>query len=82
MRASDDKEGAVTMLPKKKRMAEVLKKHCVACGVCVNVCPRDAITIYRGIHAAVNEERCIGCSKCSKACPAGTIQMMEWEVSQ
>ncbi|ABX40790.1 ATP-binding protein [Lachnoclostridium phytofermentans] len=70
------------MLPKVKRKAEVVKNHCVACGVCANVCPKDASTIYRGIYAVVNEELCVGCSKCSKACPAGTIRMIEREVSQ
>lgn len=67
------------MIPKKKKKAEVEKHYCVACGVCINICPRDAITIYHGIHAMVSEELCIGCSKCSKACPAGTIRMIEWE---
>lgn len=70
------------MAPKKMRKAEVITKHCVACGVCASVCPKDAISIYRGIHAVVEESLCIGCSKCSKACPAGTIEMREWEEVQ
>ena len=56
-----------------KKLAVVNCKVCVACGVCMKTCPRSAITIYRGCHAAVDEARCVGCGLCAKACPAGCI---------
>ena len=60
-----------------KKRAVVDKNICVACGVCTKVCPREAIRIYRGCFAQVEEVRCAGCNLCGKACPAGCISMTE-----
>ena len=53
------------------------KKVCVACGVCVKVCPRQAIDIIKGCYAEVNMEKCVGCGICEKNCPAGCIKICE-----
>ena len=50
-------------------------QYCVACGSCLKVCPRAAISIWRGVMARVDRDLCIGCGKCAKECPAGTIDM-------
>ena len=47
--------------------------RCVACDICEKVCPKDAISIYKGCYALVNEEMCIGCGICEKNCPAGVM---------
>lgn len=60
---------------KKVRLASVLK-GCVACGNCMNHCPRNAIVIHRGICAVVDEKICVGCGKCEKACPAGVMEII------
>lgn len=60
-----------------KRKATVNTTVCVACGACMKVCPREAISIYRGCHAEVNEEKCVGCGLCGKTCPAGCIALAE-----
>ena len=44
-------------------------------------CPRDAIHIYRGCYALVDEAACIGCKKCAKVCPADCIAILPREVS-
>ena len=49
------------------------QNRCVACGVCVKICPKDAISIYKGCYAQIDEEKCIGCGICEKNCPAGVI---------
>lgn len=49
------------------------QNRCVACGVCMNVCPREAISILQGKYAVVNDSLCIGCGLCKKACPAGVM---------
>lgn len=61
------------MVRKPKFRAEVNQDRCVACGTCVKVCPREAITIFHGCYAEVDLEKCIGCGLCEKACPAGVI---------
>ena len=63
-----------------KRVAVIDKKHCVACGTCIKVCPRSAVKVWRGCHAAVAESDCVGCGKCAKVCPASCIEIREREV--
>ncbi len=62
-----------------KRRANIKKNECVACGVCVMQCPKNAIEIYKGCHALVDLMKCVGCGLCSKACPASAIEIQEVE---
>ena len=48
---------------------------CVACGTCEDVCPRGAISVWRGTFAVTDAVRCVGCGMCSRACPASVIRM-------
>ena len=65
------------MSEKKKKLAWVDRTLCAACGVCMKVCPKKAITIYKGLYALVEETLCIGCKKCAKECPASIIDVRE-----
>lgn len=58
---------------KKRRQAAVDSNVCVACGACIKVCPKAAISIWKGCFAEVNGEACVGCGKCAKTCPASCI---------
>lgn len=58
-----------------KRKAIVSIRGCVACGCCIKVCPRKAITVPQGIHAVIDRELCVGCGKCVKECPASVISL-------
>lgn len=58
-----------------KRKAVVSIQECVACGCCIKVCPRNAISIPQGIYARINKELCVGCGKCVKECPASIISL-------
>jgi len=60
-----------------KKLAAVNKRICVACGVCMNTCRKEAISIYRGCYAQVEVAKCVGCGLCAKACPAGCITLRE-----
>lgn len=57
----------------KRRCAMVDQSACVACGCCVKVCPKAAISIFKGVYAWVDDSLCIGCGKCQKVCPASVI---------
>ncbi len=52
------------------------KDQCVGCGMCVNVCLKNAITMVsdkRGfLYPWINEKQCIDCGLCTKKCPANT----------
>ena len=60
-----------------KKLAAIDKKICVACGVCMKACRKEAISIYKGCYAMVNDAACVGCGLCAKACPAGCITVKE-----
>lgn len=60
-----------------KRFAQVDKDRCVACGECVNACPKGAASIYNGCFAVVDLNVCLGCGLCEKNCPAGSINILE-----
>ena len=60
-----------------KKLAVPDLKVCVACGVCMKVCSKSALSIYMGCYAVVDEAKCVGCGLCAKACPAGCIEIKE-----
>ena len=60
-----------------KKKASPDKDICVACGVCALQCPREAINIFKGCYAVVDNEKCVGCGLCAKACPANAINIVE-----
>ncbi|MGI5959760.1 MAG: 4Fe-4S dicluster domain-containing protein [Massiliimalia sp.] len=64
-------------IPRPKRKAFVPQDRCVACGCCVKVCPKNAISIQKGIFALVDSDLCVGCGKCAKECPASIIVIKE-----
>jgi heterodisulfide reductase subunit A len=68
---------AITVLSRKEMtlpgtVASIEKNKCVGCGVCVEVCPYNAIDIDAedGL-AVVNSATCKGCGTCVAACRSG-----------
>jgi formate dehydrogenase beta subunit len=59
---------------------------CILCGLCVDVCPTDCITITRADRLGVgseaqsalvlDEDRCIRCALCVNRCPPGALSMV------
>ena len=60
-----------------KKYAKPDRNICVACGACVKVCPRGAISVWRGCYAVTEKEKCVGCGLCAKICPSGCIELKE-----
>ncbi len=60
-----------------KKKATVSIRECVACGCCMKVCPKNAITIPEGVYAEIDRTLCVGCGKCAKECPASIITLEE-----
>ncbi len=73
-------------------MPVIDREKCVACGKCIEICPRSLIRLVpvdKRYHvicsskdmgkavSSICEVGCIGCTKCVKACPAEAIQMDE-----
>jgi formate dehydrogenase (NADP+) beta subunit len=59
---------------------------CILCGLCVDVCPPNCITIVRADHAGLgtesqsvlllDEDTCIRCGLCVNRCPPGALSMV------
>lgn len=62
-----------------KRKAKVDINLCVSCGACAKVCPRSAISVYKGMYAQVNESLCVGCGLCARTCPASVIEVVQYD---
>lgn len=48
-------------------------RECCGCGVCVDACPKDCITLVRSPYGylipSVNKAECVDCNLCNKVCP-------------
>lgn len=67
------------------RLAFVNQSECVACGSCMDVCPRGAVSVWRGSFAVVDEGLCVGCGQCAKECPASVIEIrprLSWTAAE
>lgn len=52
-------------------MAYVINDDCIACGVCVDECPVDAIS--EGDIYVIDPELCTDCGACADVCPSEAI---------
>ena len=71
---------AVTLLTSPKLqvggvVAEVFAEKCAGCGVCMTVCPYQAIALDPNDKAVVNEALCKGCGTCVASCRSGAAQL-------
>ena len=49
------------------------ERLCINCLKCVDVCPRNNLTSYRGMPAQAQKNTCTGCGYCTSVCPSGSI---------
>jgi hypothetical protein len=45
---------------------------CIACGVCIDICPTNAI-VLKDDKAFIINDLCRNCRKCVRVCPSGAI---------
>lgn len=53
-------------------MPWVNQEGCIGCGVCVDVCPVDAISMQNE-KALIEMDGCIRCGRCHDVCPQGAV---------
>ncbi len=51
---------------------DVFDNTCIGCGICVDVCPHDAITLVDG-RAVIDANLCTACGQCILNCPVQAI---------
>jgi len=55
--------------------AKINAEECTACGLCVDACPAEAITLDE--VAVLDAEKCTDCGTCVDECPSEAITMEE-----
>ncbi|WP_406657221.1 4Fe-4S binding protein [Methanolobus sp. ZRKC2] len=55
--------------------AIVDKDLCTGCGVCVDSCPVEAISMNSEDLAVVDPETCVDCGDCVEICPVEAISL-------
>lgn len=53
------------------------EKLCKACGLCIKVCPVEAITGAKKTPHVINTEKCIKCGNCFVECPFDAIDVVD-----
>jgi len=48
---------------------------CTGCGICIDVCPHQALEIVDGVAKLVKPEACDGSGECVDACPVQAITL-------
>jgi ferredoxin len=51
--------------------AYVIIETCAGCGICLDVCKEEAITVDAIVR--IDENKCTGCGDCVKMCPNGAL---------
>jgi formate hydrogenlyase subunit 6/NADH:ubiquinone oxidoreductase subunit I len=70
---------------KKRPTPRFNKEVCVACTMCVDICPVGVLDLqiansphgFRRYPFLAFVDKCTGCFSCEKQCPVGAITMME-----
>lgn len=64
----------------------VTEAFCKGCGLCVAICPKQAIQLSermdsRGVHPAylARPEECTGCTQCAIMCPDACLKIVRHE---
>lgn len=63
-------------LEREPTVAQVIGELCSGCGICVPLCPYDAISLNSDTKAAeVSEALCEGCGTCVASCPSSALSL-------
>lgn len=57
-------------------MSYIINDECIACGVCVEECPVEAISEGEDKYV-IDPELCTECGACADVCPVGAAQPEE-----
>jgi len=64
----------------------ILEDHCKSCGLCVDVCPKQALRLAVRLNKlgmnpaeALDDPPCTGCGNCLLMCPDTAIQLIQIE---
>ncbi|MEA4964566.1 MAG: Coenzyme F420 hydrogenase/dehydrogenase, beta subunit C-terminal domain [Oscillospiraceae bacterium] len=62
------------------------KQACTGCGMCTNICAKQAISMVRGEHGFlfpyIDQAKCVSCGLCQKKCPANNAISAESSIQK
>jgi len=61
-----------TMIAHVQVQPEVYENTCISCGLCVEACPQDAMSLIEG-KAVIDLGKCTACGECVRVCPVNAI---------
>jgi len=64
----------------RKAVAVVDSEKCTGCGICIDVCPVNAIEVNE--QAVINADACTGCAACTWECPNEAIVIVQKKVGK
>jgi ferredoxin len=71
------REGALPLINSTYYLSVIDQDLCTGCGVCVERCPTDAITLNEEGVAERDEASCVGCGICARFCPEEAVSLKE-----
>jgi ferredoxin len=71
------REGAFPILNTAFYLSQIDQNACTGCGICVEKCPMEAISLNDDNRAVVDEIHCIGCGLCAHFCPEDAVSLKE-----
>jgi len=63
-------------LAKSNHFARVAADSCSGCGICLDPCPMDALSLGEDQVVAIDLGRCIGCGLCVNSCPTEALMLV------
>jgi NAD-dependent dihydropyrimidine dehydrogenase PreA subunit len=56
-------------------IAAVDRERCMNCGLCVTLCPEQAISMGPNYTVLIDSSQCTGCGSCINECPTEAISL-------
>ncbi len=71
------REGALPLINATYYISVIDEDLCTGCGICVDLCPTDAIQLNQNDQAEREADFCLGCGVCARSCPEEAISLKE-----
>ncbi len=71
------KEGVFPLVNSTFHLSKIDKETCTGCGICVESCPTEAISLDDTGKAVRDADACFGCGVCARFCPEEAIALEE-----
>lgn len=71
------RSGTLPLINSTFNLSVIDPQACTGCGICVERCPTDAISLNEAGWAQRDESACLGCGVCARFCPEEAIALKE-----